>query len=84
MNEFYELGVKLALDMLQQTSSKTRSSQTAASTKLPKIEKPKMPPKQNAPEQVLTAPPRPMPTRAPDTGPYGMQYGGRGTGIRNV
>jgi len=88
MNEFYEMGVKLALSDIQQ-SFKMTSSQSNSSglkpkqLKLPKPPKPKMPETLKATEQPNPAPPRPMPTKSPDTGPYGMRYGGRGIELRS-
>ena len=88
MSHFYELGVKLALYDVRQSfripSSKPRGGGLKSTRiKLPKVPKPKMPEKTKMMEMPATAPPKPMPTKSPNTGPYGLRYGGRGTEIRS-
>ncbi|RLC88653.1 MAG: hypothetical protein DRJ03_01910 [Chloroflexi bacterium] len=86
MSTYYDVGVKLALEEVSQAFKMT-SSQSAASpskVKLPKPPTPKMPPKSQALKQPTVAPPKALPTSAPDTGPYGLRYGGRGVDIRSA
>jgi hypothetical protein len=86
MSEFYDMGVKLALEEISQAFKMTSSQSKSTPTKfkMPKIDKPKMPEKSKTLEKPNVAPPKPMPTRSPNTGPWGMRYGGRGTQIRNA
>ena len=87
MTKFYELGVKLALDNMGQTNFNTQSSSASGSVskvKMPKPPKPKLPPKSSLTPEPTTAPPRPAPTRAINTGPWGMRYGGRGVSAREI